>query len=236
MAEFHLSPSFQPRTFHNSLKEADPFLSAPFRSVFSTLCNLARGPKSLFLCSALRGVAGSLTLDPVRAGLEGRLRGLGLQTGRLSAPCPAACNLQPMAGPGASPGPAPRAAVVASDPHRDVQCCPARQPRVSQAGPAPFWVETALWDPWVMGRGGGAAQGPGRSQRWHFPWWPWQRALEIQGSRETSARVGGQPGPTPFSWLLGGWWGTQFSVYPSSFSELFEVPFWAWVFPFVERV
>lgn len=86
LAEFHLSPSFQPRTFHNSLKEADPFLSAPFRSVFSTLCNLARGPKSLLLCSALRGVAGSLTLDPVLAGLEDRLRGLGLQTGRLSSP------------------------------------------------------------------------------------------------------------------------------------------------------
>lgn len=76
LAEFHLSPSFQPRTFHNSLKEADPFLSAPFRSVFSTLCNLARGPKSLLLCSALRGgVAGSLTLDPVLAGQRTGLGG-----------------------------------------------------------------------------------------------------------------------------------------------------------------
>lgn len=114
MAEFHLSLSFQSGTFHNSLKEADPFLPARFCSLFSTLCSLAQGPKSLLLIPAQRSVVGSLTLDPVLAGSGGRP--WGARPADRPPLLPLVRNLQPMAGPGAGSGSASWAPALARIP------------------------------------------------------------------------------------------------------------------------
>lgn len=195
MAEFHPSPSFQPRTFHNP-KEADPFPLPPSAAPSPGCAAWLRALPCLpSLPSAVGRGRGVLTLDPALA--------LAVLGGRLRGPPPPGISSQ-WQGLARSPPPGPLCELSSrlDDLGLDVYA-----PQPFSAGLASGlalrpragrWAEAAPWDPRVGGGVAGRLQGPGCS-------WPWPLALEVlamcladTGCQGKPLPESGSPGSTLF--------------------------------------